>query len=363
MLTKRKTNIENFIFYIFWSILLVGKGLGLNSKDTIYIYMTYSAVIFAALKLFITKWTKKELMVTVLLNVLGIIIWYFSKDAAALLLTITITSLKGIDIKKVLNYSLLILASLFIIKVTLALNGVIDKQMLIRYDSGNVHTVRYALGYIHPNATQSMVFVIFSLIILKYKNKIKVIHYIIMFLINYWMFRYTNSRTGFLVTTSLLLITWLYSRKWNDSIKGMIYWFSERSYIIGAMISLIICFSFSKFTILLKYTTLASRVITAINTINTHGFPLFGFPNIVTDWGYISMLYDKGIIFFVLFIISMSKLLMYFKEKNDTYSVAVFVSIAIYTLTEAYFSSIVVNIPLLYLGILLHGNSFKKETI
>lgn len=356
----QKRNLGNLLFYVFWTLIIAGKAWGLTSLNKIYIYITYVAVIFAILKLCFTKWTKKELLIVILLNSLGILIYISTKDAAALLLTISISSLKCIDIEKLIGYSLFVKATLFFTKISLALAGIIDKQAVIRYDFGDNHVVRYSLGYGQPNAAHNMLFIIYTLIVLKYKNKLKSYHFIIMAGINYWLYTYTNSRTGLFVSFLLIFITWMLSQRWNNNINKILLWISTKCYYIGAAISIFTCFLFSKFSFLSSFGTLTSRIITSIKVIKTKPLTLFGCSNIITDLGYINMLYEKGIIFFVIFLVALSYLLKYLKKKNDIYGIAVFVSISIYMFSEAYFESIVVNTALIYLGYILFSHNQNK---
>ena len=199
-------------FYIFWTLLLVGKGLGMTSSNPIMVSITWVAIIFAAFKLVTTKWKKQELIVSGVLLILGLIVFIKTRDAAVLLTIMTICAAKDIDLRELFKYSFWLKLGMFFVRTSLALANVIDRQVLVRYDSGNIHTVRYALGYGQPNATHYTLFVIYVLLFLSYKN-LKTWMFILLELYNVFIFSYTNSRTGFLMTSLLVLCVWAIKSK------------------------------------------------------------------------------------------------------------------------------------------------------
>ena len=196
---KARVSITELTFMLFWTLLLVGKGLGMSSSDSVMVLITGVAIIFAILKMVFSKWKRQELIIIVGLSVLGLLVFVKSKDAAVLLTIISICAAKNIDLRKLFKYSFWLKFGMFVIRTSLALANVIDRQVLIRNDSGNIHTVRYGLGYGQPNATHYTLFVICVLLFLAYKN-IKTWVFIFFECYNYFIFSYTNSRTGFLMT-------------------------------------------------------------------------------------------------------------------------------------------------------------------
>lgn len=51
-----RINIKAGLYYCFWVLLLVGKGLGYTSYDSAYRYMTWIAIAFIGGKLLLTNW-------------------------------------------------------------------------------------------------------------------------------------------------------------------------------------------------------------------------------------------------------------------------------------------------------------------
>lgn len=87
---KARVSITELTFMLFWTLLLVGKGLGMSSSDSVMVLITGVAIIFAILKMVFSKWKRQELIIIVGLSVLGLLVFVKSKDAAVLLTIISI---------------------------------------------------------------------------------------------------------------------------------------------------------------------------------------------------------------------------------------------------------------------------------
>ena len=159
--------------YIFWTLLLVGKGMGYASYHPIFRKIVWVGMIFAAAKLLLTNWNEKELATCIALNLVGACVWLFSNETKILLTTIAITSLKGIDIKTLFKWSFWVKASMFVTRTSMAMLGLITTEVKYRWSDGEAIGVRYGLGYGNPNTTHYTLFVIYALCVIVYKEKLK----------------------------------------------------------------------------------------------------------------------------------------------------------------------------------------------
>ena len=207
-----KISITKLLFYVFWTLLLIGKGLGMTSANPTMVTITWIAIFFAIFKMLLSEWKKQELIATGVLLILGLIVFWKTRDAAVLLTIMAICASENIDLKQLFRYSFWLKLLMFVTRTSLAIANVIDRQILVRYDSGDVHTIRYALGYGQPNATHYTLFVICVLLFLSYRN-LKTWVFVLFELYNVFIFSYTNSRTGFLMTSLLILCVWAIKSK------------------------------------------------------------------------------------------------------------------------------------------------------
>lgn len=354
---KSEISITKLLFYIFWTLLLIGKGLGMTSANSAMVTLTWGAIFFAIVKLLLSKWRRRELIVTGGLLILGLIVFVKTRDAAVLLTIMTICASKDIDLRQLFKYSFWLKLFMFVTRTSLAIANVIDRQVLVRYDSGDVHTIRYALGYGQPNATHYTLFVICVLLFLSYRN-LKAWVFVLFELYNIFIFLYTNSRTGFLMTSLLILCIW--------SIKSRVV------YRLFCSLGKPLCYSYVAFavfsfatpyfinTILSRYAglgTALSRLKTGTAVILTNTISLFGSGDVKTDFGFVFIGFQYGVIVLLIYIISNTFLMKVF-FKNEYY-VEFFIMLiyAIYTMVEAYSASILMNASLILLSLILYASN------
>lgn len=349
----------NLYYYIFWILLLIGKGVGMSSQEPLMIYITWIAIPFCILKLFFTKWTKQEFYVCFSLLILGLFIFIKTHIAAVLLTIISICAAKNIDLRKLLKCSFCVKAFLFFITTSLAIANLVDRQVLIRYDSGDIHTVRYALGYGQPNTTHYTLFIIFVLLFLSYKN-IRNWMFIICQLYNCLIFTYTDSRTGFLLTSLLIVGVWAIKNKLLYKVFKLIGKYLCYIYIILATLSLasplFLNFLLEKFNSVSLGTALA-RFQTGTSVILDNNITIFGIGNVRTDFGFIFIGYQYGVIILMLFVIANTYLLKLFYKRRMFIEFFILLIYAIYTTMEPYSASILMNVSLIFISLLLYSNN------
>lgn len=355
-MNKLTVSITKLLFYVFWTLLLVGKGLGMTSANSTMVIITWVAVFFAALKMITTEWKKQEFAVSGVLLMLGLVVFIKTRDAAVLLTIMTICAAKDIDLRELFKYSFWIKFGMFFVRTSLALANVIDRQVLVRYDSGNIHTVRYALGYGQPNATHYTLFVICVLLFLSYKN-LKTWVFVLLELYNAFIFSYTNSRTGFLMTSLLILCVWAIKSKVIYKIfksfgKPLCY-----SYLFLAVLSFATPYFINS---LIKYVglgTFLSRFKTGTAILTTNALTLFGSGNIKTDYGFVFIGFQYGLVVLLIYILANTALMKEFFRQQYYIEFFIVLIYAVYTIVESYSASILMNTSLILLSILLYQNN------
>ena len=354
-------------FMIFWTLLLVGKGLGMSAADPIMVSITWISIAFVSIKLFLSLWKRDELIISIILLLLGLAVFIKTHDAAILLTILSICAVKDIDLHNLFRYSFWLKGIMFISRTSLAIANVIDRQTLVRFDSGDIHTVRYALGYGQPNATHYTLFVIYVLMFLSYRN-LKTWVFIIAEIYNCFIFSYTNSRTGFIITSLLIFCVWVIKSK---AINKFFYTLGKPLCYIYIGLTI---FSFavpSFIGILTKIAgpnlgTALSRFLTGTAVLNSNTITLFGSGNIRTDFGFVFIGFQYGIIALLVFILANTALLKLFFNKQYFVEFFIILIYALYTIAESYSASILMNTSLILMSILLFKSNremyFERET-
>lgn len=343
---KLKFNLKETCFYIFWFFLQLGKGLGLVASDKHFLLLVACGLPFAIGKLFLTKWTNRELLSCIAINLLGLATAIRSGTTTYLLSAFCITAVKDMDIKSVLKVNLYVRGPMFVLRTTMAILGYADMESYYRYENG-IQTIRYALGYGNANTAQFELFMLIALAVYLYREKLLIYHYVIALFYSCFIFRYTDSRTPLVLT--FVFVVGMFMLRYRCVSKLVAYWADKSWYVVG-IASLLGCISYVYIPAFRELGTFSSRFLTAVVTITGNRVPLFGMPGITTDLGYVYILYSAGLIMSVLFFVGVSKVLRVKRLREDRVLLWAFICLAVFNMIEHYAYSVLSNGLLLYLS-------------
>lgn len=352
---------SNTFFLIFLYLNVLCKGIGLDNNNNIYFLLLILGGIFLFFKLVTDKFKKTELVKIVLFLLIGLFSFIATKKATLLITCICIAGMKNIEIDKIFKGMLNIRFVTFIIMVILALCNIIDNKTISMWRNGGLD-VRYSLGFGHPNSLHLAFFILVSLYLYCRYEKIKPIEYIIWFGLNIFIYSYSGSRTGFILSILLLLLSLISKNKKIENIllkTPIPLLFSILLFSFGTAIM------YNKIEFLDKLNSIFNGRFAYSNYYITHyGFSLFG-ENILSDK---NALFDNGYIFLYIqygllgalmvlyFMLSVCKQIKCNKDIRKTIIVIVYI---IYSFAESITPNIFMNIILLfYAGVL-----FKKEEV
>lgn len=346
---KYVVKLNNLCVYIFWSVLMIGKGLGLTSEHQEFRYISLLAFPFAAIKIFRTCWARKDLVRSIFLGLMGIAVWIFSAQTDVLIAAVVIIACKDIDIYKMFKLAFGIRATLFFTRTTLAVLGYLDMGYAPRYTSSEVYDVRYTLGYGQPNTTHYELFIITVLALLLWHNRMRLPHYLCLLGYNFYIFRYTDSRTGIVLIIVTLVLVYLTDRKPGILLEKFIGRIGKYAYIAGAFFSLMGCILYRKWPAFRMLGTFSSRFQTGLWVISSKSFSLFGMRDINTDLGMVEILYGRGIIVFITFLVAMTALMKSFSRRKMYTEEIIGIIYAVYNMMESCTTSILMNMMLLFI--------------
>lgn len=354
-----------FFYLLFFIILSIAKGLGMDSGDTAFILIGLFSGVFLLTHVLSQGYTRRELGIIFIFVTLGIVTLIFSKKITILITIIAIVFAKNIPLNRLIEVVFKFKILAFIVTIVLSLLGIIENNKSFRFmENGDVIT-RYALGFPHANVTYLNFFIIVLLYLYIYYDKVKLRNYVVILFLSMLLYKITDSRTGIIsVIISLIIPVVLKNKK---IIKNVI----TRKIIIFLPI---ICGGFSVFSgiyyssgnlVLQKINqALTGRIELASKFLSLYKVKPFG--QVIVegsnlngsylriDNGYISLLLAYGIISFMVFIILETKLLKKYMLEERYREILLIVSFLIYGITEVYIYNIFVNISLIFLCELLY---------
>lgn len=351
---KIQRSIIRYCFYVFWAILMIGKGLGYTSRDDVFVKLVLVSGVFAAFSLACHNWNKKTLIEFFICILLGLIIWGTTNDKDVILTFLVIFCVIDINLDKVFKITLIIRGGFVFSKFVLGIAGVVDKQMSFAYDSVVVR-IRYAFGYGHPNSAHYELFITCVAIMMLYKEKLKWFHYVALLFWDVFFFTYTDSRTGLIMTAFLIVGSYILPHK-NKMLSYILANWIKCYYIAIVFVSLLVCYLAAYHGYFLGYGTLSSRFTTAASAISS-GLSVFGAAGIHTDFGFINILCGRGVVFLAVYIVLHVLLAERLQKGGNIQELFILLAYSIYTLSEALSSSVLMNVSLLYISLL-----FLSET-
>lgn len=318
------------------------------------------------LKIILTRYSFKEIILNVVLIVCSFLSLKVSGDARVLWFALAIIAAKGINLKKIVKYSLITLCICCFIFILLSLFGVTNISS-VYYNKGT----RFSFGMGHPNMCSAYYNIIFAHLGYLYFDKIKIKHTVFSSIGAIIIFLFTKSRTGMLV----YIIAWLYF----ILLKKKIFKKNEEKKLL--MIVLVACMMF--FTILpiiynneKKYMNTIDNFMTgrfsqANFYIKKYGINFLGnnvledltseYTHNILDIGYSRMLICNGIYYYMIVVGGYLYILIsaYKKKLNDlTFFVSFFI---VYMCSENVATYVFMNVSMLYFSNILFKCNKNRE--
>ncbi len=214
---KRKELFSRIAYYCFYIgivievlLVLIDKSEFVNPIEGRIFQITF--LLFTT-KVILTKYSWKEYVTIALFLALGAVSYFVTGRNEIIRFVMFIVACKDIDMQRCLKLVFWMTLSGCVIIVLLSITGIYGAVSLTQeYGRGGVET-RYTLGMGHPNALQCMAWALSTLFLYLYGSQIKWYHYLVVLLINFGFFELSDSKTSFIVTLFVVLLTYVLSRK------------------------------------------------------------------------------------------------------------------------------------------------------
>ncbi len=198
--------IKEIAYYIYFSVMLFAKGIGLYDGMTVYNFCLVFATGMLLLKMAMDSYTIREAAWIAALAVLGIIVWQKSGEKGPFLYILLIIGMKDIPVKRVFRLGFAVWGLAFAMQLILALTGIRTGAVMAHEKLGLGHILRWSLGYPHPNVCHIsyVILIAFLLYVLPLEGKKLIRATVLCFMGNLYVFLYSVSYTGFLFATIYL---------------------------------------------------------------------------------------------------------------------------------------------------------------
>ena len=200
----KKITIQEALFYGFFILLSVTKGLGFYEGQKIFILLSSTALLLGFLKLLVTPYTKRQAATQILLFLLTAVVYASSRELAILFVMLTVLGMKGISVKRTLHIALWVWASCAVVLSVFSFFRLEHTVYRVHQKMGLGHIFRWSLGFTHPNILHITYLTLCALIILEMEEGYGFKQYMLLMLGNLLVFFYSVSYTGFGMAAVLL---------------------------------------------------------------------------------------------------------------------------------------------------------------
>ena len=351
---------------------MIGEGI----STYVFKFMTYSSYLLVLLSFFIdVKITKIEICKIILLVLVTIVGSYYAGTDIMLTL-VFIYGLKNIAPEKIVKKAGKIYICIFSIIVFCSVIGIIENWDFF----ADTDRPRWGLGYTYPTHTSSVFFMAVLLFCYIKRNRITIIWVLCIEGLNIWLFSYTDSRAGMILSAITPVVFW--AIKHNRKSKSVIDWLLQWAFPICALLMIFMSLKYDGSGVLNKVNALLSdRLYLSGKALKTYGIHLFGQKiawiglggmghtqtalsgeyNYV-DSSYIRILLDNGALIWSMLIVGWTNTSIKAYKTHNRYLLWTLALLAAYFIIEQWLMNLGANLFLLYLSYNLYNPLKKKNT-
>lgn len=359
---KHRLTKSEFLILLFIIPVTFCKSIGLSSSSKIYYAIFIYGVFLTIVKLFKDKFSKKQFFGFSSIIIIGMLNFVFGKQTVVLFTAIILCCMKDIKVDKIIKYMFWIRLLTFLGIIALTFLGVLENDYLLFYRNGE-YIKRYSFIFGHPNLAHSSFTIIVILGIYIFYNKLNIINITIVEFINYIMYRFTYSRTGFLICSICIIFALCY--KHNKTLKKYCYKMIKYFLIILIFITILSGILYPKVDALKKLDNILTGRIGYISLlIKNYSVPIIGSDKYnsvaMFDNGYMSLLYEGGLlatIWYMYYYSKTSKILIKNNMEREILLTLIFMT---YSITESYYVNIIMNPSLLFFAYYMFQECEKK---
>lgn len=354
-------SLAEIMYLCYFAVMLGAKAIGLYEGQTAYNVCLVIGAVFFALKILFTKHSVKEYVAIFLILLLGVLVYRQSGEKSLLICFTMMLGMKGVSDRRIFKVGSIIWITSFVTMYVLAVVGVIPEYASTMLRAGWPTVLRHSLGYPHPNSLHASYFVlvVFVLYLCKdlSKSYLSAVS-VALFLGNLYVFMYSLSRNGFIITCVYILFN------------AYMFFRTKRTKLENALIMALLPIGLI-FILLLPLIT-SGEVFESLNRhlagrfeftryyLTYQPLRLFGIESIPTpqntyvyviDSSYVYLIFRLGLVAFFL-VIAMMLFTLYDALKNDRRAeVALLLSFYLYGIIELYlFNQSYKNFTFIFIG-------------
>jgi hypothetical protein len=335
--------LDEALVYCFWGVQMVAKGFAIDTSNTVYSVITILLAMLAALRILLLDYSPQEIRRAIVIVALAFVVTLVNRETGPVVTALTIVCLKNIDLKNLMKWSFILRGTAFALHFLGVMGGVFEEVVneLGEHD----------LGFGHSNLAHGEFFLIVASYMLWRGEKFSITDAVIFNVLNLGLYVLTGSKTPMLLVILLQLA--LVVQK-VQGLRKLVWWIGSAAFMLMSAIAILGSFFYYDIFGLLPLSTFDSRFMTGNIIMNNENLTLFGtYVNQWNDLGYIEILYEFGIPWFLFYLIGHTMLIKRAAWRADNALFAYLAVMSLYTMMESYSTSVLYDLGWLYYAHLL----------
>lgn len=213
---ESKITYAEVLYLFYFGVMFGAKAVGLYEGMLLYNLSLVLGMVLFSVKILFTKHTIFEYVLMVLLGGLSGIVYYNTGEKGLLLYITMMLGMKGVSIERVFRWATFILATCFSSLIFLTSFGIIQDIYYIKDRAFFGMVMRRSLGYPYPNTlftTYIVLMVLVMYVLGEMNRKQLLIISLLEFIGAVYMFLYSCSNTGIIVSMVFLILNYYFQTR------------------------------------------------------------------------------------------------------------------------------------------------------
>lgn len=360
-LFKDIEQLRKICFYIGYTLIFLGFWLTKTQFKVNEEMLTIISIIPLAVSINYRKYKLKDIAILGMLFILGVLVYYFSKDWSVIKIVLILATIKERNIRKIIKCSFYVCFILTFMTIISSLIFDIGKVYIIKDFGRDDLETRFCFGFNHPNQFHNTItYLIITYMYIK-NDKLKINNIAILSVINIIAYIFSASRTGLLITFVAIIVNTIFynMRTTKDNVLSKLI---QCIYIGIIAFQVIIVMLYGEIDFLDKLNDiLNNRIMVAHRYYANYGISAFG--SIVKEGafelGYVNSLIKLGVIPVTLLIIAQMVLIKRYMINKEYKKVALIMVLTLYSFAENNWFFVFRNLSILLCADLIYGKDIK----
>ena len=348
------------------SMSVIPYMIGQEICRSVFKLMTYSSYLLVIISFLLNPYFKvKELILIAIIVAISVVGSYFSGNEIMLTM-IYIYGAKNISIEKTVRRLSVCYILIFICIIGGSQIGFIENWDFF----AGTDRPRWGLGYTYPTHTSSVLFMAVLLYSYVRKNKLKFVDIIIIVLLDYWVYKNTDSRAGALLSVMVPLLFYLLKHVKKKTYDSKFSWLLQWAFPLCAIVIYFFTMNYKDQGIYRFVNSLLSnRLYYSQYSMKTYGVHLLGQRIEWVGWGgightqmqlsgtynfvdtsYLKLLLENGLIVWMLIMVIWTCTSVNAYRRGDRYLLWALGMLAVYCLAEQWLMNLGANPFVLFLA-------------